>query len=216
MDVKLERLNIEELGIGFDYTYEIVKDEMWFQASTAAKMLSYVNTNDAVINLVDGINRKTVHIDNFTYRDGSTARINSDYVFINKNGLIQLVIGSKLILSESKRVILESLGVAAIVLPRDTRELEFFEMLKSFVSFDILTQYRVDEYLLDGYIPELNIAIEYNEEHHNYYEQAIYDRAREDYVIKKLGCKFIRLSYTLDNKTNVERVLKFINGNSKK
>ena len=47
-------------------------------------------------------------------------------------------------------------------------------------------------YYIDFYIPEENLAIEYDEFDHKYKRQ--YDEERQEYIEKLLGCKFIRVS----------------------
>jgi very-short-patch-repair endonuclease len=47
-------------------------------------------------------------------------------------------------------------------------------------------------YFIDFYIPEENLAIEYDEEHHNRHKQK--DNERQEYIESQLGCKFIRIS----------------------
>jgi very-short-patch-repair endonuclease len=62
-------------------------------------------------------------------------------------------------------------------------------------------------YRLDGYFPNLNVAIEIDEAHHiNNFEE---DRKRENYIIEKLGCKFFRVN-AYDDKESVYRQLENI------
>ncbi len=64
---------------------------------------------------------------------------------------------------------------------------------KLFSNYKILRQYNVDGYKIDWYIPELNLAIEFDENHHQ--RQEILDRERQKYIEKKIGCKFLRYKY---------------------
>lgn len=61
---------------------------------------------------------------------------------------------------------------------------------KLFYGFIIEKQYKVSQYLIDWYIPELNIAIEFDEKYH--YKNSIKDKERQNYIENKLGCKFLR------------------------
>jgi very-short-patch-repair endonuclease len=61
-----------------------------------------------------------------------------------------------------------------------------------FSDYAIIPQYPVlnGEHFLDWYVPELNIAIEFDEEHHKY--QTNEDRIRQKRIEGELGCRFIR------------------------
>ena len=61
-------------------------------------------------------------------------------------------------------------------------------------------QYNVNGYFIDGYIPELNLALEYDEYHHNKPSQKIKDETRELDIKSELGCDFLRFNYKLTNK----------------
>ncbi len=64
---------------------------------------------------------------------------------------------------------------------------------KLFYGYKILKQYRVNDYKIDWYIPELNLAIEFDEKHHK--RQKKEDIERQKYIEKKMGCKFLRYKY---------------------
>src|SRR5690554_2726219 len=55
---------------------------------------------------------------------------------------------------------------------------------KLFYGFIIEKQYKVSQYLIDWYIPELNIAIEFDEKYH--YKNSIKDKERQNYIENKL------------------------------
>lgn len=60
------------------------------------------------------------------------------------------------------------------------------------MNIDYSEQYLVDNYRIDLYIPEYNIAIEIDEEEHKYKRD--YDLARQNYIENKIHCKFIRIN----------------------
>ena len=64
---------------------------------------------------------------------------------------------------------------------------------KLFDGYTIHKQYRVEKYIIDWYIPELNIAIEFDEKHHN--KNIKQDNKRSLYIEKKIKCKFIRYKF---------------------
>lgn len=87
-------------------------------------------------------------------------------------------------------------------------EIEFFEMLSdSLIPFDITInkQYKICGYRLDGYIQQLNIAIEYDEGYHQFQKEE--DLHRENTIIYELGCKFIRLSHLDSHAKNIGIVI---------
>lgn len=56
-----------------------------------------------------------------------------------------------------------------------------------------IRQYSVLNYRIDYYIPELNIAIEYDENNHSNYTYEQHE-GRQKKIEKELGCRFIRVS----------------------
>ena len=91
-------------------------------------------------------------------------------------------------------------------------EIEFIDQLEQTLEpFNIkgIQQYSVLNYRIDYYIPNLNIAIEYDENgHKNYtYEQ---HELRQLRIEKELGCKFIRVTDDNTHSYNVGLILKQI------
>ena len=64
------------------------------------------------------------------------------------------------------------------------------------------------KYRIDFYLPEFNLAIEYDEEYHRYQQEE--DKQREEKIKSCLHCEFIRLDYKQDDSYNVGLVLKKI------
>jgi len=63
-------------------------------------------------------------------------------------------------------------------------------------------QYYIDGYFLDGYDAINNTAYEVDEKHHHSEKQKKRDKERQEYIINKLNCKFIRL----DEKEYLKRI----------
>lgn len=63
-----------------------------------------------------------------------------------------------------------------------------------FSGYNILPQFPVfgGEYRIDWYIPELNLAIEFDEEQHSSKKNMEADEIRQRRIEKELGCKFAR------------------------
>lgn len=91
------------------------------------------------------------------------------------------------------------------------KELSFIDDVEEFFSnFDItgIKQYNVDnKYRIDYYIPALQIAIEYDENNHNYYNQEN-EKERQFYIQDKLHCQFIRVTDSVSNTRNLGYVVK--------
>lgn len=78
------------------------------------------------------------------------------------------------------------------------------------LDLEVKTQYNVDSYRIDFYIPKLNIAVEYDEEHHFTEANIKKDIERQTYIEEKIGAKFIRCDYKDNDIKNVMKVLKEI------
>lgn len=50
----------------------------------------------------------------------------------------------------------------------------------------------MDKYIVDFYIPQLELVIEYDEKHHK--KQIKDDKIRQEYIEEKLGVQFIRVN----------------------
>ena len=97
-------------------------------------------------------------------------------------------------------MILNNISQRFIDLDKNTRikyvrkEYSFGESIINnfFSDYTIIPQYPVfnGEYYIDWYVPELNLAIEFDEEHHKHNIDK--DRIRQKRIESELGCKFIR------------------------
>ena len=74
-------------------------------------------------------------------------------------------------------------------------EVYLLDELEKFFKCRIIRQYNIVGYSLDGYIPELNIAIEIDELHHFDIEGVLKeeDILRQQRIEKALGCRFLRI-----------------------
>lgn len=82
-----------------------------------------------------------------------------------------------------------------------------FEAFK-ILNIKIIHQFQIDVYRVDFYIPEHNIVIEYDEEHHrnNYFK----DKLREKIITEKLNCVFIRCNAQDSDIKNIIKILNHI------
>ena len=93
-----------------------------------------------------------------------------------------------------------------------SKELEFLDLLEEILEpFNIkgIRQYPVLGYRIDYYIPELNVAIEYDEDFHAHYSYEAHE-GRQTKIEQELDCRFIRVSDNKTNNYNVGYVLKIL------
>lgn len=98
-----------------------------------------------------------------------------------------------------------------VVILQDRFEDEFFNKLSNALQplcISGISQYCIDKYRIDYYIPSLNIAIEYDEKEHKRKQEQ--DRQREEYLKETLGDSFIRLDATQNDYFNIGIVMKEI------
>ena len=106
----------------------------------------------------------------------------------------------------------EYFGCDDYVLVKDysRKEILFFDKLELVLKgmgLKIDRQYRVGKYRIDGYISELNIAIEYDENNHkNYSYEAQEERQKK--IEKILNCQFIRVHDGINDYENIGLVIK--------
>lgn len=113
---------------------------------------------------------------------------------------IMFIIQSSQVKKELKEKFLmkiqDKIGNKELIVITERKELSFVNDLEEFLSaFNVkgIAQYKVDDkYRIDYYIPDLKIAIEYDENGHKNYDREK-ERMREEYIKNKLGCKFIRV-----------------------
>lgn len=73
------------------------------------------------------------------------------------------------------------------------KEREFGELLKKSLEgiVEVTTQYRVDKYIVDFYLPDVSLVIEFDEKHHK--KQLKEDQERQRFIEGELKVKFIRV-----------------------
>ena len=93
---------------------------------------------------------------------------------------------------------MEEIGVPCVVI-RDARdEIKFGEEIveRLFSGYTIIRQFPVfgGRYRIDWYVPELRLAIEFDEAYHTSPANAAADAARQSEIEAALGCRFLRYS----------------------
>ena len=130
--------------------------------------------------------------------------------------ILDLVIPAKFARSDGKRANCPSPAVAEkdwglleahlkaaqalAVLPAEARPLYLSRRESAFAAhvdavigwrYPVVPQFEVLSYRVDIYVPELNLAIEFDESHHKGQQRA--DERRQSAIAAELGCRFIRV-----------------------
>lgn len=132
-------------------------------------------------------------------------------IYLN-NSIVADQIKCCIIKSENKELI-EMLNGNNIHMFDERKEIIFGKnvLLKMFNGLcTIIPQYSIDsgKYRIDYYVPELELAIEYDENYHN--NQSYRDKIRQKYIKNKLNCEFIRISENDDCYTIFNKMLKIV------
>lgn len=97
---------------------------------------------------------------------------------------------------ELARDLLSAIGVPHVVIKNDRDELVFGEEVveRLFAGYTIIRQFLVfgGKYKIDWYVPELRLAIEFDEAHHRSHKNSAADAARQAEIEAALGCRFLR------------------------
>lgn len=213
----------ERLGIKLN----VLRDEkgnIWFIGKEVAEIFGYKNTRKAIIDHVDEEDKKiltsgeiiTCQVKKIDFRVP-----NNGMKIVNERGCYCLIQNSQKISSYEKQVLIEMFnkitGKENTIVVSSRFEISFGDKLKNTLkplNIKVETQKPMfdGKYRIDFYLPEFNLAIEYDEKQHQQKENKIKDRQREEEIKEVLGCKFIRLDYKQDDNYNIGLVLKEIMG----
>ena len=103
-----------------------------------------------------------------------------------------------------------------VVVEQQRMEIEFLDVLEKQLRVFGITKFerqstrvksKRGSYRIDLYLPEINVAIEYDEERHKYYGSEAQE-LRQELIEKELGCKFIRVGDDKDHVTNSAIVIR--------
>lgn len=199
----LEIFKNEEFG---EIRTAVVDGKIIFAASDIAKALGYKRPNDAVNQHCKAMVKYNIPI------SGKMQYVN----FIPEDDVYRLLTFQRIKPDEYVEGFLEWLKenniISDMAVLSTKKEVEFVSKLKmSLIPFNLSLneQYSILTYKIDAYIPELNIAIEYDEDNHKYYtyEEQEY---RQSLIESKLGCKFIRVTDLYSDEHNIGFVIKEI------
>ncbi len=138
--------------------------------------------------------------------------------FIKESDVWRLIHKSQKVTEQEKKNIVNFFDFTKTEIFTSRQEIEFGKELKNFIktiyNLEVQTQYFVKNYKLDFYIPELNLAIEFDEKHHKYQKEE--DKKRENEIKNILNCKFVRVSEEQSIGEQLGLVMKAINEEPKK
>lgn len=122
---------------------------------------------------------------------------------ISKEGLIKLVANSEKVIN--KESVIKELGIENPIILKTLKEVSFGLILKEFcndLKIKLIHQHPVNGFLIDFYLPELKLGIEFDEMYHNTAKQSTLDDLRED-EISLYNIKIIRISEKSYNMGNI-------------
>ncbi len=187
--------------------------EVVFKAKEIAKWANLVKNSNGSYNISSMLKRvsKADKIKMITI----TNRVK--VMFITVNGLLQVLSTLRKVSQYKKQTVIDALMKKGLISSNNVYvintvpEIEFLCSLEEVIKplgLTLQTQYPVNEYRLDGYIKELNLAIEYDELQHS--SNQLKDSIRQQVITEELGCKFIRVSINESNNHNVGLVIRRI------
>ena len=190
----------------------VINDEPWFVGNDVAKVLEYANPKDAVKRIVDDEDRRVVQLSD-VQEELPVYMKNFKIAVIDKRGLSSLIFKSNKLSMDRKIYLAGIFDIPISFFSR--REIEFKDELVDFfkaMGLFVESQYKVGKYIVDFYIPHLNLIIEYDEKEHKLYDTDL-ERKRESFIINKLKCRMIRLSDRNSNAYNLGLITKemFVN-----
>lgn len=209
--IELEVLTKEDVNVDFN-------GECLFNGIQVVKILGY-GVDDYIKTINRHCDEESVSLitkDKLKSKTALTLKQRGTY-FINEDGVVDLICNSKTISNNKKDEFIEFLKNNNLikhdrVLTNQRHEINFLDKLEQALKpFNITgkKQYNVLNYRIDYYIPHLNIAIEYDENGHDYYTYNQHE-GRQKEIEKELGCKFIRVTDNNSDEYNLGYIIKKI------
>lgn len=207
--MKINQCKVLDNGI-----YELIASDggVWYPAKKVAAALGYKNTRDVTNKYVSDDNTIILKSSNLNISNYSI-NTNRGEKFINKNGLIQLITYNNKISREQKHQFINNMDLEGVIDFNTNLEAQFISNLCEILDssgINNIREYVVERYRIDVYLPDLKLAIEYDDKGHNNKNRASNDYNRQVFLSDKLKCEFLRLSYKNSNNENIGLVLKKI------
>ncbi len=182
MSTEITTFMNNELSVNIRTT--IINDEPYFVGKDVAEALGYKNTRDALNKHVDQEDKTT----RMLYHNAQKREYLT--IFLNESGVKSLISRSRIPHKETVKL-LECLGIEESVVISIRPEHVALTTIEQLLGIKLHRQYPVDDYRIDGYDKENNVAYEIDEPQH--FQSIEDDKIRQKYIEDKLGCKFIRI-----------------------
>lgn len=161
----------------------MINGKAWFVANDVATALGYSNPRDIVKR----------HCKNYMKHSIITKGGKQKLTFIDLNDVESFLIRTKKTDIGFAKWFYENFNPTKTY-HKVTREFAFGQEIvyNLFKGYEIKPQFACGKYRIDWYIPELKLAIEFDEAAHR--RKVKEDAKRQNFIEKKLGCKFLRYS----------------------
>lgn len=198
-DFKVQQFQNNELFNGnLIVSRDTETDEVYFYAKQAATILGYKDTDQAIrIHCSDA---KWLSKSQLTVLFGENTEANGVH-FSNSGGkvisskdMISLISNNQTSSDEIKSFLLSIADPDCVLVSnKQTKESAFYHTVvkRMFAKYEIIRQYPILGYKIDFYVPELKIAIEFDEKYHD--DNIVKDQVRQKEIEDKLKCTFIRV-----------------------
>lgn len=176
----------------------IVNEELFFIATDVCKKIG-ISTKD----LSRMLNKKMIA------KPFNTAGGQQNLLLLDSISAIQIIQNSRKLSTKQKNELLNELNLNTVAI--GCQEAEFLQSIKDVLmqaNIDIEIQKQVLSYRIDLYLPEYNLAIEFDESHHK--KQVEQDIKRQKEIETYLGCSFIRVPESNTTLQNIGLILRHI------
>ena len=191
--------------------YENESHEMFMTIEQLGRCLGYASKNS-----IKSLISRNPYIKNEEFSKVVSIRASDGKRYntriFNKFGISKIISLSESNISEENKTELINKICPNYICTKNRKEIEFEEKLKNFLrplNITGYTQYKIDMYRIDFYIPKLKLAIEYDENNHKYYDTRE-ETKRESYLTSKLNCRFVRISNKRSDEYNMGIIAKEI------
>lgn len=170
-------------------------DNPWFHGADLATSLGYKNTNKAIMDNVFSADKCSGSEINKLNPSINFGKYEKQSILLNKRGACSLLSFSKMPNKSGLVELLSSMyGLTYDIIARLGKEQEFIgSIITAFGYCNPERQFKIGSYMIDLYLPTERIAIECDEFNHTQYDQNR-ESARQEYIVKELGCRFIRFN----------------------
>lgn len=201
MDIKsiIENNHIES-EYTFKYNDNLIfticgkNEKPWFRLSDITNITKHLNTSKCALNINSSNKKKLSSL--MKYTDSVPKNSQPHSIFVNVEGLKQIMCMCRMPCTEE---FINFLGIRFFYKYKD-KEIEIVDEISDFLdelNIKHKTQFPVDKYRIDLYIPRYKLAVEIDENGHIYVDKD-YEQTRQKKIKKILGCKILR--FNPDNK----------------